>query len=199
MDSERFDGLMRSFGQTQSRRQTLRGLAGAIAVGAFAVGGREASARRPKRGQAVRNLSQERDEQRTVETLRNADGKFQVCHKGETKNVGSKQAVAAHVAHGDTAGLCPSSAPLTTCCITFDNNSPRFTCVGTGTCPGRVLENVYQSCSLHQGCCIAPGPYASDQPVPAIPASQDGQCPTEFPFFVAGQENLCPPGCQDPS
>jgi hypothetical protein len=32
MDSERFDGLVRSFGQTRSRRQTLRGLAGA---GAF--------------------------------------------------------------------------------------------------------------------------------------------------------------------
>ena len=32
MDSERFDGLVRSFGQTRSRRQTLRGLAG---VGAF--------------------------------------------------------------------------------------------------------------------------------------------------------------------
>src|SRR5215213_4366412 len=44
MDSERFDGLVRSFGQTRSRRQTLRGLAGAVAVGAFAVGGREASA-----------------------------------------------------------------------------------------------------------------------------------------------------------
>jgi len=29
MDSERFDGLVRSFGQTRSRRQTLRGLAGA--------------------------------------------------------------------------------------------------------------------------------------------------------------------------
>ena len=30
MDSDRFDGLMRSFGQTRSRRQTLRGLAGAL-------------------------------------------------------------------------------------------------------------------------------------------------------------------------
>ena len=32
MDFERFDGLVRGFGQTRSRRQTLRGLAG---VGAF--------------------------------------------------------------------------------------------------------------------------------------------------------------------
>ena len=32
MDSERFDGLVRSFGQVRSRRQTLRGLAGAGAL-----------------------------------------------------------------------------------------------------------------------------------------------------------------------
>jgi quinol monooxygenase YgiN len=33
MDPERFDGLVRSFGQTRSRRQTLRGLAGVAAAG----------------------------------------------------------------------------------------------------------------------------------------------------------------------
>jgi hypothetical protein len=32
MDSDRFDGLVRSFGQSRSRRQTLRGLAGAGAL-----------------------------------------------------------------------------------------------------------------------------------------------------------------------
>lgn len=36
MDSERFDGLVRRFGQTGSRRQTLRGLAG-VAAGASAL------------------------------------------------------------------------------------------------------------------------------------------------------------------
>jgi quinol monooxygenase YgiN len=36
MDSERFDGLVRSFGQTRSRRQTIRGLAG-VAAGASAL------------------------------------------------------------------------------------------------------------------------------------------------------------------
>ena len=36
MDADRFDGLVRTFGQAQSRRQALRGLA---AVGAFALGG----------------------------------------------------------------------------------------------------------------------------------------------------------------
>jgi quinol monooxygenase YgiN len=36
MDSERFDGLVRSFGQNRSRRQTLRGLAG-VAAGTSAL------------------------------------------------------------------------------------------------------------------------------------------------------------------
>jgi len=36
MDSARFDGLVRRFDQTRSRRQTLRGLAGAVAIGALA-------------------------------------------------------------------------------------------------------------------------------------------------------------------
>jgi hypothetical protein len=44
MDSERFDRLVQRFGQTRSRRQTLRGLAGALAVGALALGGQEADA-----------------------------------------------------------------------------------------------------------------------------------------------------------
>ncbi len=40
MDSERIDGLVRSFGQSRSRRQTLRGLAGGAAgASALALGG----------------------------------------------------------------------------------------------------------------------------------------------------------------
>ena len=59
MDSERFDGLVRSFGQTRSRRQTLRGLAGAAAAGAFALGGREVSADVCKReGKACKRTGQ---------------------------------------------------------------------------------------------------------------------------------------------
>jgi hypothetical protein len=45
MDSDRFDGLVRTFGQIRSRRQTLRGLAGAAAAGALTLRGRQASAR----------------------------------------------------------------------------------------------------------------------------------------------------------
>src|SRR3954447_18220974 len=43
MDSDRFDRLARTLGQTRSRRQALWGLAGA-ATAALALGGREASA-----------------------------------------------------------------------------------------------------------------------------------------------------------
>jgi hypothetical protein len=67
MDSERFDGLVRSFGQTWSRRQTLRGLAGAGALLALfaATPGEEATAgdkpvgrlqdRTPQRNRQQRN------------------------------------------------------------------------------------------------------------------------------------------------
>jgi hypothetical protein len=43
MDSERFDGLVRSFGQSRSRRQTLRILAGAVTAGALGLGGSRAA------------------------------------------------------------------------------------------------------------------------------------------------------------
>ena len=44
MDAGRFDGLVRSFGRVRSRRQTLRGLAGGLVAGVFALGEREADA-----------------------------------------------------------------------------------------------------------------------------------------------------------
>jgi hypothetical protein len=44
MDSKRFDGFVRSFGRSRSRRQTLLGLAGFLAAGALALGEREADA-----------------------------------------------------------------------------------------------------------------------------------------------------------
>ena len=44
MDSAQFDGLVRRFGQSRSRRQTLRGLAGIAASGALALSGRAVSA-----------------------------------------------------------------------------------------------------------------------------------------------------------
>jgi hypothetical protein len=67
MDSERFDGLVQTFGQTRSRRQTLRGLAGAGALLALfaAKPGEEATAgdkpvgrlqdRTPQRNRQQRN------------------------------------------------------------------------------------------------------------------------------------------------
>jgi hypothetical protein len=54
MDSERFDRLVRSFGQTRSRRQTVRGLAGLAAVGALALGGQEADAGKRVGGSSCR-------------------------------------------------------------------------------------------------------------------------------------------------
>src|SRR5829696_7304672 len=50
MDSDRFDGLVRSFGQARSRRQTLRALAGFAAAGALALGGQAVSAGTLRKG-----------------------------------------------------------------------------------------------------------------------------------------------------
>jgi hypothetical protein len=58
MDSERFDGFVRIFGQTRSRRQTLRGLAGVLAGGALALGGQEADAGKRIGGSPCTNGSQ---------------------------------------------------------------------------------------------------------------------------------------------
>jgi hypothetical protein len=59
MDSARFDGLVRRFGQTRSRRQALRGLAGIAASGALALSGRAVSAQDCKgNGKACKKGSQ---------------------------------------------------------------------------------------------------------------------------------------------
>jgi hypothetical protein len=59
MDSAQFDGLVRRFGQSRSRRQTLRGLAGIAASGALALSGRAVSAQDCKRdGKACKKNSQ---------------------------------------------------------------------------------------------------------------------------------------------
>jgi hypothetical protein len=50
MDSDRFDGLVRTFGQTRSRRQMLRGLAGIAAAGVLLLDGREADAGKKRIG-----------------------------------------------------------------------------------------------------------------------------------------------------
>jgi hypothetical protein len=59
MESDRFDELVRTFGQTRSRRQTLRGLAG-VAAGAVAVGAGAARAapRLKPLGRACKNSDQ---------------------------------------------------------------------------------------------------------------------------------------------
>ena len=44
MDGSHFDQLVRTLGRARSRRQALRGLAGAVVAGALALGGLEVSA-----------------------------------------------------------------------------------------------------------------------------------------------------------
>ena len=113
IDSERFDRLVRRFGQTRSRRQTLRGLAGAVAVGAFAFGGREASARCTPSGKGCKTRSQC--------CLANSGAPEVRCYDNPGK--GPAKTCQACKAGG---GSCSSAADCTEACCngwTFDGGS----------------------------------------------------------------------------
>jgi len=78
MDSERFDGLVRSFGQTRSRRQTLRGLVGAGALLALLVAkpGEEATAGDKPVGRLQdRTLQRNRQQRNTNDNKKNKNNK----------------------------------------------------------------------------------------------------------------------------
>src|SRR5215213_5660280 len=76
MDSERFDGLVRSFGQTRSRRQALRTLAG-VAAGAVALGGAgEVAARRHHQNKQAHK----RGQKRPGAQAQGATPKTMLCH-----------------------------------------------------------------------------------------------------------------------
>jgi hypothetical protein len=124
MDSARFDGLVRSFGQTRSRRQTLRGLAG-IAVGALALGGREA------RAQACK-----------------ADGK--ACKKNGQCCSGNCAAGTGGGSTAGSAGVCEPAAPV---CLTFlapCADRPEPCCAGT-ICADNLCAGIGGNCLLPNG------------------------------------------------
>ena len=83
MDSERFDGLVRSFGQTRSRRQTLRGLTGAGALLALfaATPGEEATA-----GERPHERLQDRTPQRNRQQRNTNDNKKNKNNNNDKNN-----------------------------------------------------------------------------------------------------------------
>jgi hypothetical protein len=133
MESERFDRFARAFSQTRSRRQTLRTLAGAAAAGAFAIGGREASADLCKRdGKACK-----KDGQCCSKHCDN--GKCQP----KTPNVCSGQASSNPCFPGDGAA-CGTSGTGRTCHCGTDIDG-KSACFDLGYCLNPRLETLCET------------------------------------------------------
>ena len=177
MESERFDGLVRSFGQTRSRRQTLRGLAGA-AAGVLALGVRQTAA-----GSRIGGAPCERDGQcATGKCL--ASGKcscstsvsctqpFSRCRQA-TCDVTTKRCVISNKAKG---AACPDDG----------NPCTKNVCDGSGHCTHPDKQN---------------GATCTTCPV-SICACEDGTCtaqvcPDGSEYYCATETTPCPssPSC----
>jgi hypothetical protein len=162
MDSERFDGLVRSFGQTRSRRQTLRGLAGATAVilGA-SLGAERTAAKRKGRGRVAA-----------------ANRKPEPCaHEGEKVRPGKSGKGCCQGLAEDAEGRCQPQL-LTECCVRQARVPTTrgdvsvvdavVTCEKPGTCTGLVpamLSTVFQITSTFGTSCD-----------PAVAGCASGSC-----------------------
>src|SRR5436190_1288242 len=90
MDQKQFDALTRTVSRFPSRREMLRGLAGAgLGLGALRMSQVEAA----KNGGKGKNKK---------------GAKVTICHQGQTITV-SSSALKAHLTHGDTEGSCPTT------------------------------------------------------------------------------------------
>jgi len=158
MDPERFDGLVRSFGQARSRRHALRGLAGVAAAGALALGGQEAAA-----GSRIGGSRCDRDRQ---------------CATGTCLGSGRCSCSAKQSDCKQPNNPCKSAACNTTTktCET-ENKGPGFTCTtstcqdGTCTCQDGTCTSCAQSCA---GCCD--GTACSDGDIDSVCGSGGGAC-----------------------
>jgi hypothetical protein len=201
MDSERFDGLVRSFGQTRSRRQTLRGLAGATAVVLGAsLGAERTAAKRKGRGRVAA-----------------ATRKPVPCaHEGEKVRPGKSGKGCCQGLAEDAEGRCQPQL-LIECCLTQARgygNCPScsvgdavVTCVPKGTCTGQALvgstsfpiagtfgtacdAGMASICVEIERCCVGPDGGLIGC---ALPSYGDGTCSGNFRVPVGGL--TCPPEC----
>ena len=157
MDSERFDVLVRAFGQTRSRRQTLRGLAGVGALLALfaATPGEEATAgerpherlqdRTPQRNRQQRNKNKNnqnnQNNQNTSQSTQgacNAKKCQQGCCAGRTCAAGTSWAQC-----GTGGAACQACANGQVCA------TPNNQCASCSTQPGVSVCEVDQNFDLH--------------------------------------------------
>jgi hypothetical protein len=150
MDSERFDGLIRAFGASATRRGALAWLAGVASLG---IG--ETAARRNKRGNGAPRVHAAKTDKVTI------------CHRtGSAKKpfqviTVAASAVPAHEVHGDLVE-CPTLQVI-------DVETCTCVCpVADIVCdPGQQLDPVTCTCVSQPGECL-----------PAECASQDNACRT---------------------
>jgi hypothetical protein len=119
MDSERFDRIARSFSRGRSRRQTLRALAGGAAAGAFAFGGREASARCVSFGKGCKTSTPccgTPEVHCFANPGKGPPNTCQTCRpNGEPCNTSQPAACCSGACYSATSGACPAGV-TTSCC-----------------------------------------------------------------------------------
>jgi hypothetical protein len=130
VDQKHFDDLTRTVSRLPSRRELVRGLAGAgLGLGALRLAAAEAA----KNGGKGKAKGKGNNKKGT---------KVTICHQGQTITV-SKSAVKGHLKHGDTQGACPSPNAQGTndpgatliCSDGIKNGSETDVDCGGGTCP----------------------------------------------------------------
>ena len=170
MESERFEGLVRSFGQTRSRRQALRGLAGAGALLALlsAKPGEEATAgerpherlhdRTPQRNRQQRNKN-DNNKNNNNPDQNNGPDPGRLDADGDGLGAATERQLGTDLANPDTDGdgvtdgaeVDSGTDPLMDCeeqCSSFTVLSERcgLLCLTNPTCSENCRERCFETC-----------------------------------------------------
>ena len=121
MDSKTFDGLVRGFGGSTSRRSMIH-ILGGLSLGVVALS--------PRASEAKKNKGKGKGKKVTI------------CHNGQTLSV-SKSALKSHLKRGDTMGACPGQetpgqdppGANVICTDGVKNGNETDVDCGGGTCP----------------------------------------------------------------
>jgi hypothetical protein len=138
MDSARFDRIVRTFGQTRTRRQALRGLAGAAAAGTLGLGGQEARARK--------TCAADGSWCRLVERKRTVRAQDDTCKRNGKPCKKNSQCCSSNCVGGTGSGSTTKS-----------EGRCESTCAPSGApvCNCSDLSTLFNCCS--QGCLCGPG------------------------------------------
>ncbi len=139
MDSERFDRIVRILGQTRTRRQAVRGLAGAAAAGTLGLGGQEARARK--------TCAADGSWCRLVERKRNVSAQDDTCKSDGKACKKNAQCCSKNCVGGTGSGSTPKSGGV---CQPVQACAPQ----GAAVCDCSVGSTLFNCCSL--GCLCGP-------------------------------------------